>query len=387
MEQETHIHLIRRVLAHLEAGTTDTASAISTNAVSVFTAPDRLDREMAVLFRRQPMLACLSGRLPEPGSYLAEDLVGVPLLLIRGPDGTVRAFLNSCRHRGARLLNGDGIVRSAAACPYHGWAYGADGALKAVPHADAFDGFDIADCSLVALPSVEADGLIWVQLTAKDSGDAIDPAACLDGLAKEFSSYGFSGYHHYASRLMEPSINWKMAIDTFLEPYHFAVLHRQTVAPIFHPNLCLFDEAGRNFREYLPRRTISDAVQRPESEWDAVWHAAIVYYLFPNTIFVMQQDHAEIWRMFPKAGRVDQAEVYLDFYIPEPAATDGARRHWEANIDLTVRTVEHEDFAISESAYRCMASGLAADVVYGRNEPALATFHRTIAAAVNADLE
>jgi len=298
--------------------------------------------------------------------------------------------LNSCRHRGARLLDGDGIVRSAAACPYHGWAYGPDGMLKAVPHADAFEGFDIAGCGLLTLPCAEADGLIWVQLAAgdtTDADDAIDPATCLDDLAGEFASYGFAGYHHYASRLMEPAINWKMAIDTFLEPYHFAVLHKRTVAPILHPNLCLFDEAGRNFREYLPRRSISEAMQRPESEWDAVWHAAVVYYLFPNTIFVMQQEHAEVWRMFPKNGEAGQAEVYLDFYIPEPATTDSARRHWDANIDLTVRTVEHEDFAVSESAYQGMASGIATNVIYGLNEPALAAFHRTIAAAVNADLQ
>ena len=390
MERNTHISLIQRVFDHLDGGTTDLAPDISRNPVAAFTSADRLDREVTCLFRQQPMLACLSGRLPEPGSYLAQDLVGVPLLLMRGADGVARAFLNSCRHRGVRLLDGDGTVRSAVACPYHGWAYGPDGRLKAVPHADAFDGFDIAACSLQALPCTEADGLIWVQLIASDiagAGQSIDPARCLGDLAHEFASYGFGGFHHYASRVMEPAINWKMAIDTFLEPYHFAVLHKQTVAPIFHPNLCLFDEAGHNFREYLPRRSISEARQRPEADWDAVWHAAVVYYLFPNTIFVMQQEHAEIWRMFPKNGQTGQAEVYLDFYIPEPATSDSARRHWDANIDLTVRTVEHEDFAISESAYQGMASGLSTDVIYGRNEPALAAFHRTIAAAVGADLE
>ena len=159
--------------------------------------------------------------------------------------------------------------------------------------------------------------------------------------------------------------------------------HRQTVAPIFFPNLCLYDDFGASFREYLPRRSIAETKDRPEGEWDAVWHSAIVYYLPPNTIFVMQQDHAEVWRMFPKDGRADAAEVYLDFYVPEPAETESACRHWDANIDLTVRTVEHEDFAISETAYTGFASCLARDLVYGRNEPALQAFHRKLAAMLD----
>lgn len=382
MEKAVQVSLIRRVLDHLDAGTTDLAPAVSRNPVSAFTSRDRLQREMDVLFRCSPMLAALSNRLPSPGSYLAETLAGVPVLLMRGQDGVARAFLNSCRHRGAQLLDGSGTVRRAFSCPYHGWRYATDGALRGVPHAGAFDGFDIAACRLIALPCAEADGLIWLRLSG---GGPVDPADGLGGLADEFARYGFAGYHHYASRIMTPAINWKMAIDTFLEPYHFAVLHRQTVAPLFHPNLCLFDAAGRNFREYLPRRSIGDVVARPEAEWDAVWHAAIVYYLFPNTIFVMQQDHAEVWRMFPRDGDVGQAVVHLDFYIPEPAGTDSARRHWDANIDLTVRTVEHEDFAVSETAWRGMAAGLATDVVYGRNEPALQAFHRILDAALAED--
>jgi len=375
VEKETHISLVKRVQAHLDAGTTDLAAGVMRNPVSAFTDTGRLQAERQRFFQGMPLLAGLSGRLPKPGSFVAEDIVGVPLLLMRGEDGVARAFLNSCRHRGVRLLDGDGTVRRAAVCPYHGWAYGADGRLVSAPDATAFDGFDLENCSLAALPYLETDGLIWVRLTGTD---AIDPAEVLDGLAPEFASYGFADYHYYAGRVMTPAINWKMAIDTFLEPYHFAVLHRQTVAPIFHPNLCLFDDFGASFREYLPRRSIAEAQERPEDEWDAVWHSAIVYYLPPNAIFVMQQDHAEVWRMFPKDGQPGKAEVYLDFYIPEPATTDKAHRHWEANIDLTVRTVEHEDFAVSETAYAGMASGLSREVVYGRNEPALQAFHRKL---------
>ena len=246
MEKETHHSLIRRVFAHLDAGTTDRAPDILRNPVSIYTDPARLEAEMTGILRRKSLLACLSGRLPGPGSYLAQDLAGVPVLLMRGEDGVARAFLNSCRHRGSRLLDGSGAVRRAFTCPYHGWAYGADGRLKSVPHAEDFGEFDIAGCTLAALPCSEADGLIWIRLSGE--APAADPGESLDGLAAEFAGYGLPGYHYYAGRTMTPAINWKMAVDTFMEPYHFAVLHKQTVAPLFFPNLCLYDDFGRSFR-------------------------------------------------------------------------------------------------------------------------------------------
>lgn len=377
MERETHQSLVRRVFAHLDTGTTDRAPDVMRNPIGIYTDPGRFEAEMARIFRRKTLLACLSGRLPGPSSYLAEDLAGVPVLLMRGEDGAARAFLNSCRHRGTRLLDGAGVVRRAFACPYHGWTYGVDGRLTGVPDQEAFEGMDLADCTLAALPCTEADGLIWIRLSREAPPD---PGESLDGLAAEFAGYRLAGYHHYASHRMTPAINWKMVLDTFMEPYHFAVLHKETVAPIFFPNLCLYDEFGESFREYLPRRSIVEMRNRPEAEWNAVWHSAIVYYLPPNAVFVMQQDHAEVWRIFPRGGRVDRTEVHLDLYIPEPAKSEKARRHWDANLDLAVRTVENEDFAAAESAYAGFASGLAEEVVYGRNEPALQGLHRRIAA-------
>ncbi len=379
MQRQTHIDLTSRVFAHIDAGTTDRADVILHNPAATYTSEARLARELDLLFRQEPMLIGMSCLLQEAGSYFTDDHTGVPILLLRDGGGRLRAFLNSCRHRGTRLLDGRGKVRRGFACTYHGWTYDTGGKLIGVPDAASFDGFDIDGCSLIELPAAEADGLIWVR---PGGGAPIDPAAYLGGLADEFASYGFASYHHYSGRVMRPEMNWKMIIDTFLEPYHFAVLHKTTVAPIFFPNLCLLDTFGPHLREFLPRRTIEDMRDKPESEWDAVWHSAIVYVLHPNTVFVMQQDHAEIWRVFPDGDRVDRAVTYLDFYIPQPAETEKSRRHWEANVDLTVRTVEHEDFVAGAGAHKAFMTGQVKEVVYGTNEPALAYFHKVQAEAV-----
>ena len=95
--------LVRRALAHFVARTTDQAAGIMPMPVTAYTDPDRYRHEIDRVFKRQPSALCLSIELPGPGSYVALDLLGVPVLVVRGSDGAVRAFLNVCRHRGAQL--------------------------------------------------------------------------------------------------------------------------------------------------------------------------------------------------------------------------------------------------------------------------------------------
>jgi len=377
MRQETQIDLTQQIFAHLDAETTALSNAITINPVTAYACADRLAKEVQ-LFRSEPLLMGLSAKIPNPRDYMTDNDTGIPIFVVRDDAGTVRAFVNACKHRGAQLLEGTGQVRNRIVCPYHAWSYDLDGKLTAVPHKESFEGFDINSCRLKELPVVEKDGLIWV----RSSGDEpIDVDAHLGGLSDEFSSYGFENYHHFETRRMECEMNWKIIIDTFLEPYHFAVLHRDTVAPIFFPNLCLFDAFGRNLRETLPRRSIVNLRDEPQKTWDLVKHTAIVYVLFPNTVFVMQGDHAEIWRTYPRNGRADQSVTYLEFYTPDPVETEKARGHWERNMDLVVRTVQQEDFPVGESSQTVFNSGTLESVVYGKNEPALAFFENTLTAA------
>lgn len=380
MRQETQIDLVNQVLAHLDAETTALSDAITVNPVTAYTCPERLRREEH-LIRTNPLLIGLSAKMPNPRDYVTDDNTGIPIMVVRGDDGRVRAFVNGCKHRGARLLEGAGQARKRMICPYHAWAYDLEGKLAMVPHKESFEGFDVASCRLTELPAVEHEGFIWVRPSGTEP---IDAETHLGGLSDEFASYGFSGYHHYETRRIDCEMNWKIIIDTFLEPYHFAVLHQNTVAPIFFPNLCLLDTFGKNLRETLPRRTITELRDQPPETWDLVKHTALVYVLFPNSVFVMQGDHAEVWRVFPRNGRPDQSVVFLEFYTPDPVTTESARGHWDRNMDLVVRTVQHEDFPTGEGSQVVFNSGTLDNVVYGKNEPALAFFENTLTAAADA---
>ena len=382
MKRDTQIHLMRQVFSHLKAGTTDVADDVHRQPTSAYASTERLTRESATLFRRFPLLVGLSCQIPNPGDHFTEDHTGIPILVVRGQDGVVRAFLNVCRHRGARVAEGCGQSR-AFTCPYHGWTYGLDGALRGIPDQRNFPGIDPAQHGLTPLPVAEHHGMLWVRPTADAGPLSLDIASHLGGLDAEFASYDLSTYHHYETREIRRKMNWKLVIDTFLEPYHLGVLHRKTVGPLFIGNLCLFEPFGLHLREVLPRRSIETQADMPESDWDFIAHNTIVYVLFPNTVFVMQVDHAETWRVFPVDGKTDECVMVLDFFVPNPIDSDSARRHWERNMDLTIRTVCDEDFPVGEGIQRGMASGAQTHTSYGRNEPALAHFERTVSQVVD----
>lgn len=374
MQHATQVALARELLRHLDAGTTTLADGVMRNPVDVYTDPVRLGREWSMI-RAAPQFFGLSCRLPSPGSFFTDDETGIPVLFVRGEDGRVRAFLNVCRHRGARVAAGEGTGRRAFSCPYHGWTYDCRGRLAGVPERESFTGVDLSGRHLVELPALECNGMLWAAL---DASAAFDPDRFLAGLAPELASYRFDRYAHYTGRKLVRRMNWKMVIDTFLESYHFAVLHPGTVHPLFFHNVGLFDPFGPHLREVFPRRTITELRERPESDWDLIAHTAVIYVLFPSTVLVMQGDHAEIWRVFPDSNRCDASVVHLDFYIPEPAETESARRHWDRNLDLVLRTVEDEDFPTGEGIQSGFRANAQAEILYGRNEPALQHWQRTV---------
>ena len=320
MQHAIQVALARELLQHLDAGTTTLADEVMRNPVDVYTDPARLEREWSMI-RGAPQFFGLSCRLPSPGSYFTDDETGIPVLFVRGEDGRVRAFLNVCRHRGSRVASGEGTGRRTFACPYHGWTYDCRGRLAGVPERESFAGVDLSRRHLVELPALECNGMLWAAL---DASAGLDPDRFLAGLAPELASYRFGGYVHYTRRKLVRRMNWKMVIDTFLESYHFAVLHPGTVHPLFFHNVGLFDPFGPHLREVFPRRTITELRERPESDWDLIAHTIVIYVLFPSTVLVMQRDHVEIWRVFPDSNQVRRERHSPGFLHPR-AGRNGKR--------------------------------------------------------------
>jgi phenylpropionate dioxygenase-like ring-hydroxylating dioxygenase large terminal subunit len=382
MERHEQIKQARKLLTYLQSRTTAMADGVYRNPVTDYTCSRQLAHEREIFFKRGPLFIGLSCLLPAAGAYLTHDYSGVPLLLVRQADGSLRAFLNVCRHRGARLVNGAGNGARDLSCPYHGWCYGLDGKLLARPDERSFAEIDKTMRGLRELAVVERFGMVWVGPTPDRQ---FDINTCLSGLERDLAAYGLESYHHYETRVLRRRINWKIVVDTFLETYHLSALHPSTVSPILHSNLGTFDAFGRNLRLIAARRTIDELRELPESAWNLIPYSAVIYVLFPNNVFVMQGDHLETWHVYPAGDNPDESVMYASLYTPEPATTESARRHWDRNMDLLMATVEKEDFPLSEGMQRGFYSGAQEDVLFGRNEPSLQHFHKSVMAALTED--
>ena len=374
MDQGCQVAQLRQLLHYLDTRTTAMADSEYRNPVSDYTCRKQLVAERETLFRRHPLLMGLGAEIPAPGDFLTDDFTGVPILVVRGEDGVVRGFLNVCRHRGSRVADGRGS-RKRFVCPYHAWTYGSDGQLLRIPHDEGFPGVDRACHGLTPVPVVEKYGLVWA---ATSPGAEFDIDESLEGAEGDLASFDLGRYSLYETRVLEQKMNWKLVIDTFLETYHIRVLHPETLDWLIHSNVGTFDAFGRNSRSIYVRRSVEELRSVPESDWDLVHHTAIVYVLFPNTVFIMQQDHLETWRVYPVGDDPDRARMYVQLYTPEPALTESAKRHWDRNMDLLMSIVQEEDFPNGENIQRSFYSGAQEYVTYGRNEPALGHYHESI---------
>jgi len=381
MKHDAQVDQIHKIFGYLDTGTTSLADDVYTNEVSDYTCSRQASREVETLFRRSPLLIGLSCEFPSPGDYLTDDFSGIPILVVRDDNGQINAFMNVCRHRGARVADGCGSGKSAFSCPYHAWTYDRKGRLKSIPFESGFEGINKTEHSLRPLPVVEKHGMVWV---APTPGENLEIDGHLAEMAEDLAAFGLDRYSHYETRTLQTRLNWKLVIDTFLETYHLNVLHKNTIAPILHSNIGTFDGMGDNLRMIGVRKTIEVLRDKPEAEWDLVKHSALVYVLFPNTVFIMQGDHLETWRVYPDGGP-DAAKMHVSLYTPEPAVTEKAKKYWDKNMDLLMATVLKEDFPLAENIQRDFQSGAQAAITFGRNEPALAHFHRSIKQALGSD--
>jgi phenylpropionate dioxygenase-like ring-hydroxylating dioxygenase large terminal subunit len=373
MDRQEELTVGRRLIGHIDGRTTDLADALFRNRTVNYSCRERAALERDKLFRGLPIFMGLSTRLPKPGDYVTEDVAGMPVLLTRGADGQVRAFANICRHRGAPVASGCGNAR-AFTCPYHGWTYDSAGKLLGTTDKVGFAGLDTATHGLVPLPAAEKHGLLYIR--AQPGGAAIDIDAVLGPIAGDLAALEPATYPLYSTDRVTPRINWKFAIDTFLEGYHIPHLHRKTIAPYFVGNVGVFKSGGLNGRLSVPKTSIESQRAVPENERDYLRHVVSIYQLFPNALLIWQLDHIEIWRAFPDRDDPSRCEVEMTIYKPEASTRPDS--YWEKNRDIAIRTVMDEDFPLGERMQIGFESGATEEVIYGRNEPSLVHFHRSI---------
>lgn len=374
MEHDRQVRLIRKVLDNMARNSFDLGRGGSL-PVDRYLDPERLAREREVLFRKYPIVIGFGSQIPKPGDWLLHKLTGVPILVVRQHDGGIRAFVNTCRHRGAELVVADtGHVRRAFVCPYHAWTYGLDGTLLSVVHPEGFPDLDKACHGLTALPAAEGHGMIFVR---PSPGPEIDLAEWLGEIDRDFNGFGFENHVMYEPVTFDKEIDWKLFFDSSLEGYHFLHAHRATIASMFLDNQAVWEPTGDwHSRNFLPKRIVRDMAEQPEEGWDIRVAGNLLYSIFPNTIVLVQPDHATVMQVFP-TGEPGRSKVFWGSLIPEPPATEKAKAHWDANLKIFIDAID-EDYDLAESIQRGLASGGNEKLTFGRYEHQVLTFHAAV---------
>src|ERR1700758_1314478 len=152
---KTYGDIAETLLDYVENNRTDQAEDLLRVPARTYLDPERYNREMALIFKRLPLMLALSIELPNANDYKAMDVIGLPILITRGKDGKARAFLNVCSHRAAQVAPDGKGKCSRFPCPYHGWTYGGDGRLIGVADPGKFGPIDRATYGLTELPCEE----------------------------------------------------------------------------------------------------------------------------------------------------------------------------------------------------------------------------------------
>lgn len=369
--------LARRLLDHIEQRTTDMAEECLEVACDTYTSHARHVEELSVLFMDQPLVLCMSGALPGPNTYLAIELCETPLLLTRDGEGKVHAMLNTCRHRGARIVDGAGEAKRVT-CPFHGWTYTVSGELVGVPVSSGFDGMCRKDKGLIELPVDEGYGLIVGRLRP---GPAVSIEEYLGKeLAHELSLLDVSTWQPFSEPHSHAvAANWKVTLDTYRENYHFNFLHRNTLKSFAYGGVLTFDAFGRHLRNCSAVRTIDALREVSEADWvDVIQHFTYQYALFPNTSLTVGPRHLELWQILPVTATTSR--VLHTAYV-RPDLSQEARDKAQEQIGWICKgVVDTEDFWVAARTEPGISTGMLETVVFGRNEPALQHLHRQFSA-------
>jgi Rieske 2Fe-2S family protein len=360
---------------------------------SGYTEPDVLRAELERFFARRWMLAGRGSEIASAGDYVTVDVAGESVIVMRQDDGSVRAMLNVCRHRGARiLLDETGRCAKRMRCPYHSWTYRLDGALVGAPNLRDSVGPAQAGLALQPVTVVEAYGCLWVNLSGRVGAGSRDfdsdvGAQLRERLGSDDALAGWELERLVTGRQIRYDVaaNWKLIVENFMECYHCASIHPELVAavpefrggvasqaqPVGHGSALAAEAEGFTIdgRAGLPALPeLADSRQR-------------TYYaitLFPNAFVNLFDDHVVLHRFMPQApGRT---EVVCDWLFAPEALAGGP------DIDPTVAlfdVVNQQDF---EACERCQLGATsriyAHDNVLVPAEHHLGRFHDELRAAL-----
>ncbi len=311
----------------------------------VYLDPAVLEREQRALFGRTWQIVGRREQVSNAGDYFTTELVGEPLLIVRGQDGKLRGFYNVCRHRAGPPASGCGN-RKVFRCGYHGWTYGLDGGLVNAPEMDGTAEFDYGQFGLRPVATAEWGAWVFVNLDA--SAEPLETE--LRELPAQAARYGLEKLKLYKRHDYVMECNWKVYIDNYLEGYHL---------PSVHPGLNRELDYGQyvtetyehHSRQYSPIRGPQNESSGQRRYAQARGDEVVDYFwIFPNWMLNCYPDNTSLNIVLPLG--LEKTVAIFEWYFPEEVLQTDAPARTVAFSD----EIQVEDGQICELVHRNLKS-------------------------------
>ncbi|KLD64942.1 aromatic ring-hydroxylating oxygenase subunit alpha [Dyella japonica] len=321
---------------HADTKITDLTLARALDPKYYFGEP-MLAMEQRAVFARSWQLVAQQDQLTGPGDHVVEHIGGVPVLIVRGQDGVLRAFPNVCRHRAGPLALCNGKGARSLHCKYHGWTYTLEGQLRSAPEMQDACDFRVEDIRLPTLRVHEWQGLVFVALD--ENTPAFDEV--YGGIAERIAPIDLSAMRYLRRDSYDLDCNWKVYIDNFLEGYHL---------PHVHPGLSRVLDYRAYDTELFPWHSLQSSPLRNSAEIYGDGQA-FYYFVYPNVMLNIMPGRLQTNRILPLGpGR---CRVEFDYYY---AQDEAAQKRIAADQTFSDE-VQQEDIDICEAVQKGLASG------------------------------
>ncbi len=340
-----------------------------------YTDPDIFERELETIFHASWIGIGRADRWKAPGDYAALKVAGVPIIVIRDKAGHLRAFANSCRHRGTQLLEGEGNC-GRIACPFHSWTYALDGRLIGAPKMERTRDFDKADYGLVPVRAATSDGFAFVCFNETTLG--------LDEWLGDFSErhrpWSLADMVSTRRREFDVACNWKAFLEVFNEYYHLPYVHPASLDGIYDLPDDGDEIAGNYATQFgttqgtggLLENTQDEPLPTIETLRDRNRQGTRYSWMFPNMTFAAGTEAIWVYEAYPLAPERTRVGMTLCF----PAGT-AERPDFEARAQRyydRFDTALAEDVPMLERQQAGLTSPFARQGRFSYLEPSVAAF-------------
>jgi choline monooxygenase len=339
---------------------------------SFYIDPDLFPLERSRIFARSWQVVGHGDQLRNPGDFFTCELLGEPLLLVRGTNGELRGFYNVCRHRAGPPAEGCGN-RKLFRCGYHGWTYGLDGALINAPEFEGVQDFHPEEFSLTRVRTEEWSNLIFVNLDP----NAVPVMQSLGELPPQADRFGFSSMKLFERRTYDMKCNWKTYVDNYLEGYHLPSVHPGLNRELDY-NAYTVEVYSGHVRQFSPIRGAQPGDATPRRYREAREDLTTDYFwIFPNWMLNCYPDNVSLNIILPL--EVERTLAIFEWYLPEDQLRSQAARDSVRFSD----EIQVEDVKICETVQKNLHSRSYDRGRYSvKQERGVHAFHRMYADAM-----